>query len=96
MDYNGTMNTMGTVLRRAHDEGVSVEVLVEGHWLHGSVGDVDAHGALLSDDGDEMIVRLESIAAVHLLEQAHQAEPAPPDVVPAPREAEAVQPALAG
>lgn len=89
MDYNGTMNTMGTVLRRAHDDGASVEILVEGHWLSGTVGDVDAHGMVLDDHGDQTVIRLESVAAVHLIAAAEA-------VVPPQREPGQVEAALAG
>ena len=55
--------TIGTALNRAHQEGLTVQVLVEGQlaWQ-------DAQGVLLVTEMDEhAIVRLASISAVKVL-----------------------------
>ncbi len=60
--------TIGTVLNRAHDEGLAVQVLVEGQWLCGQVGWLDAQGVLLVAELDEhAVVRLASVSAVKVL-----------------------------
>ena len=60
--------TIGTVLNRAHDEGLPVEVLVEGQWIGGQVGWLDGQGVLLVTDLDEhAVVRLASVSAVKVL-----------------------------
>jgi hypothetical protein len=60
--------TIGTALNRAHQEGLAVQVLVEGQWLGGQVAWQDAQGVLLVTDMDEhAIVRLTSISAVKVL-----------------------------
>jgi hypothetical protein len=60
--------TIGTVLHRAHDEGLTVQVLVGGQWLGGQVGWQDAQGVLLVTELDEhAVVRLADISAVKVL-----------------------------
>ncbi len=60
--------TIGTALNRAHQEGMAVQVLVEGQWIDGQVAWQDAQGILLVTDMDEhAIVRLASISAVKVL-----------------------------
>lgn len=57
--------TIGTALSRAHQEGLAVQVLVEGQWIAGQVAWQDGQGVLIVTDMDEhAIVRLASISAV--------------------------------
>jgi hypothetical protein len=65
---SSTLYTVGTALRRAHDNRLRVALLVETHWLRGQVAAIDGHGVLLElDEGDEhSVVRLESVAAVRV------------------------------
>ena len=60
--------TIGTALSRAHPEGLSVQVLVEGAWIGGQVAWQDGQGVLIVTDMDEhAVVRLTSISAVKVL-----------------------------
>jgi hypothetical protein len=60
--------TIGTALNRAHQDGLTVQVLVEGQWLGGQVAWQDGQGVLLVTDMDEhAIVRLASVSAVKVL-----------------------------
>jgi hypothetical protein len=43
-----------------------VEVLVQGHWLRGTVAGLDGHGLVLSTHSEHSVVRLESIIAVRI------------------------------
>lgn len=65
---SSTLYTVGTALRRAHDNRLRVALLVETHWLRGQVAAIDGHGVLLDlDEEDEhSVVRLESVAAVRV------------------------------
>lgn len=64
---SSTIYTVGTALRRAQDNALSVSVLVEGHWLDGQVGGLDGEGLLLAgDDGSHAVVRLGSVCAVRV------------------------------
>jgi hypothetical protein len=57
--------TIGTVLERAREQRLDVEVLVEGNWLSGRVAAADGIGVVLDRDGVEhSVVRLERISAV--------------------------------
>ena len=59
--------TIGTALGRAREGGLSVEILVDNHWLDGLVVAVDGHGVVLDKEGrDHYVVRLERIAAVRV------------------------------
>jgi hypothetical protein len=72
--------TIGTALNRAHQEGLTVQVLVEGQWLGGQVAWQDAQGVLLVTEMDEhAIVRLAGISAVKVL----AASPLQPRLEPA-------------
>jgi len=65
---SSTIYTIGTALNRAHQLDLTVEVLVEGQWLAGSVIAIDGHGVVLTDrDLDHSVVRLEQISAVRVL-----------------------------
>ena len=60
--------TIGTALNRAHQEGMAVEVLVEGQWVDGQVAWLDGQGVLLVTESDEhAVVKLTSISAVKVL-----------------------------
>lgn len=62
---SSTMLSVGTLLRRAEDTGSEVRVLVQGCWLDGRVIGCDGLGAVLDDgNGQQALVRLESVAAV--------------------------------
>ena len=66
--HNSTLFTIGTALRRAENNNLPVEVLVQGHWLSGTVAGVDGHGLVLSTHSEHSVVRLESIIAVRIPE----------------------------
>lgn len=65
---SSTLFTIGTALRRASETTMPVEVLVEGHWLRGTVAAVDGHGLILTTHSEHSVVRLESITAVRIPE----------------------------
>lgn len=80
--------TIGTALNRARDNGVPVEVLVEGMWVGGQVLAVDGFGVVLqSDDDQHSVIRVESIAAVTILSAAPHRNAIPERVhaMPGPR-----------
>jgi hypothetical protein len=59
--------TIGTALDRAHEAGHTVELLVETHWVQGTVVANDGVGVVLEkDDREHCIVRLDRIAAVRV------------------------------
>ena len=59
--------TIGSALTEARDKQDRVELLVEGHWLHGQVTAVDGFGVVIErEDGSHSAIRMESIAAVEL------------------------------
>ena len=60
--------TIGTALRRAQDNDVAVELLVEGQWLGGRVAALDGHGVVLhSATAEHAVVRMGSVSAVRVL-----------------------------
>lgn len=62
--------TIGTALNRAQENDATVEVLVEGQWLHGRVTAVDGHGLVLqADDLEHSVVRIERVSAVRVFAQ---------------------------
>jgi hypothetical protein len=63
-----TIFTIGTALRRAESNHLPVEVLVQGHWLRGTVAGVDGQGVILSTHSEHAVIRLESISAVRIPE----------------------------
>jgi hypothetical protein len=83
---SSTLYTIGTALRRAHDNGRQVAVLVESHWLEGRVAALDGYGVLLDldEECEHSVVRLESISAVRV-HGALSAEPTTEDYEPASR-----------
>lgn len=62
---SSTMFSVGTLLRAAEDTSTPVRVLVQGRWIDGRVIGCDGLGAVLDDgEGDQFLVRLDSVAAV--------------------------------
>lgn len=67
MSSESTIYTIGTALNRAHDNDMSVQILVEGHWMSGHVLAVDGHGVVLdSVDGEHAVIRMGSVSAVRV------------------------------
>jgi len=62
------MFTIGTALRRAEDNHLSVEVLVNGQWLRGNIAGLDGEGVVLSTHIEHSVVRLAAISAVKIPE----------------------------
>ena len=80
---DSTIYTIGTVLRRAHDNDLPVDVLAEGHWLAGRVLALDGHGVVLTNDElGYAVIRLTSVSAVRVIDPA-MARPAGASGVPA-------------
>jgi hypothetical protein len=77
-----TLYTIGTALRRAHENGMQVALLVESHWLQGRVAGIDGHGVILDfeEDQEHSVVRLERISAVRI----HGLLPAAATTMPGP------------
>jgi len=71
--HDSTVFTIGTALRRADANHLPVEVLVQSHWLSGTVAGVDGHGLVLSTHSEHVVVRLESITAVRIPENVKDA-----------------------
>ncbi|GCD89931.1 hypothetical protein [Nocardioides sp. LS1] len=70
-----TLYTIGTVLNRAYDNGLEVELLVDGHWITGVVAAVDGFGVVLASNGDRhAVVRMEAVSAVTIAERVPQRE----------------------
>ncbi len=67
MSSESTIYTIGTALNRAHDNDLTVQVLVEGQWMSGQVLAVDGHGVVLdsADDG-HAVIRMGSVSAVRV------------------------------
>jgi len=75
---DSVLYTIGTALNRAHDNGVLVQVLVEGQWLEGRVAAVDGHGVVLkSDDVEHVVVRMSSVSAVRVFAESPNRQPLP-------------------
>jgi len=68
MHASSTIFTIGTALRRAEDNHLSVEVLVNGQWLRGNIAGLDGEGLVLSTHADHAVVRLSAISAVRIPE----------------------------
>jgi hypothetical protein len=65
--FSSVQYTIGTALARAHENGLPVEVLVEGHWLDGLVVATDGHGVVLENGSDDhTVVRLERVSVVRV------------------------------
>ncbi|HEY3016105.1 MAG TPA: hypothetical protein VGJ41_13390 [Nocardioides sp.] len=71
---DSTLYTIGTALHRARDLGLTVQVLVAGHWLEGAVTAVDGHGVVLTAGVvEQSVIRLEMVSAVRMVALAHPA-----------------------
>jgi hypothetical protein len=68
MNVTSSMSyTIGTALERARQLFHTVEVLVDGQWILGTVLANDGVGVVLErDDREHSVVRLESISAVRV------------------------------
>jgi sRNA-binding regulator protein Hfq len=76
MSNSSMLYTIGTALNRALDNGIRVQVLVEGQWLEGYVVAVDGFGVVLNSEGHEhSVVRMESISAVRIFDTPPSATP---------------------
>jgi sRNA-binding regulator protein Hfq len=76
MYSDSVLYTVGTALNRAHDNGVAVQILVEGHWLSGRVAAVDGHGVVLeSEDASHAVIRMGSVSAVRMFSEAPMRTP---------------------
>jgi hypothetical protein len=92
MYSDSVLYTVGTALNRAHDNGVDVEVLVEGQWLTGRVVAVDGHGVVLESSipggpAEHSVVRMGSVSAVRVFSSAPQTghvQPLPAGATPMP------------
>lgn len=77
--------TVGTALNRAHDNGVPVQVLVEGQWLTGDVLAVDGHGLVLQSDAlEHAVIRIDSVSAVRVFAEAPHRTPIHVGATPMP------------
>ncbi|MGN0065858.1 MAG: hypothetical protein ACI379_16605 [Nocardioides sp.] len=61
---SSTLFTVGTLLRRAQDQGVSVRALVEGQWVDGVPVAADSMGVILDAPDGQTLIRTEAITAV--------------------------------
>jgi len=59
--------TMGMALSRALDNNATVDVLVDGEWLNGTVVLYDGTGVVLDNGQDHSIVKVEHITAVKIM-----------------------------
>jgi sRNA-binding regulator protein Hfq len=84
MHGDSVVYTIGTALNRAHDNNISVQILVEGHWLSGSVVAVDGHGVVLNsvENQAHSVIRMDSVSAVRILAEAPQRRPVTARVMP--------------
>jgi sRNA-binding regulator protein Hfq len=90
MQADSMIYTIGTALNRARDNGVPVQVLVEGQWMAGDVVAVDGHGLVLN--GQEMehsVIRMTDVSAVRIFTPAPHRAPvaALATAMPSPRAA---------
>lgn len=75
---SSTLFTVGTLLRRAQDQGTSVRALVEGQWVEGVPVAADSMGVILDAPDGQTLVRTEAITAVQFQRGAlEDPEPAP-------------------
>ncbi len=87
---DSTLYTIGTALNRAKDQGLTVQVLVEGQWLDGRVAATDGHGLVLAAEGlEQSVIRMQSISAVRVFSaapapRAHAYAAAAPNAQPMP------------
>lgn len=70
-----TLFTVGTLLRRAEDQGTYVRVLIQGAWVEGVPVGSDSMGVILDSPQGQSLVRTELVAAVQFDRQSME-EPA--------------------
>lgn len=59
--------TVGSSLSRAESSGQSVDVLVEGQWLSGTVIGLDSLGVVIAEDGSlPWTIRLDKVSVVRV------------------------------
>ncbi len=76
--------TIGTALRRAEDNRVPVEVLVEGQWIKGNIAALDGDGlVLVTPERTQCVVRNAHISVVRLLSDVSFEDGAPDEPAPA-------------
>jgi hypothetical protein len=76
MSMDSTIYTIGTALNRAQDNDATVQVLVEGQWLTGSVVAVDGHGVVLqTTELEHAVIRMGSVAAVRIFAEVPHRTP---------------------
>jgi hypothetical protein len=90
---SSTLFTVGTLLRRAQDTGVSVRALVEGQWVEGVPVAADSMGVILDDAQGQTLVRTEAITAVKFQRSALEDQPPAHDPAPADEQIVWAQPA---
>lgn len=73
---SSTLFTVGTLLRRAQDQGVSVRALIDGQWVAGVPVAADSMGVILDAPEGQTLVRTEAITAVQFQRGALE-DPAP-------------------
>ncbi len=59
-----TLFTVGTLLRRAQDKGISVRALIDGVWVEGVPVAADSMGVILDATQGQVLVRMDLISAV--------------------------------
>lgn len=80
--------TVGTALNRALDNGIPVQVLVEGQWLTGDVLAVDGHGLVLKSDAlEHAVIRIDAVSAVRIFSEAPHRTPIQSVATPMPASA---------
>jgi sRNA-binding regulator protein Hfq len=79
MHSDSTIYTIGTALNRARDNGIPVQVLVEGQWMAGDVVAVDGHGLVLnSEELEHSVIRMADVSAVRVFTEAPHRRPVEP------------------
>jgi hypothetical protein len=68
MTAAGSMQyTIGSALQRAADDGRSVDLLVDNHWVAGTIVALDGLGVVLENEHrDRSVVRLDRVAVVRV------------------------------
>ncbi len=63
--------TMGMAISRAEDLGLSVSVLVDGHWIEGHIAAQDGVGLVLEQDlAGHSVVKMDRISAVRIMSES--------------------------
>ncbi|MFT3874705.1 MAG: hypothetical protein QM714_18985 [Nocardioides sp.] len=74
--------TVGSALRQAENDDLSVSLLVGGEWFSGAVAGLDGDGVMLSSVESDVLVRLTAISAVRMGQASAAVAPAPAPVAP--------------